>query len=45
MWTLRMRTETLIMMVLFLGFVWGGFIFFIYLAIKKNKAKRDLLEE
>lgn len=40
-----MRMETLIMMVLFLGFVWGGFIYFINLAIKKNKAKRDLLEE
>ena len=40
-----MRTETLIMMVLFLGFIWGGFIFFIILAIKKNKAKKDLLEE
>ncbi|MCH8928776.1 MAG: MetS family NSS transporter small subunit [Candidatus Marinimicrobia bacterium] len=37
--------ETLIMMVLFLGFVWGGFIFCISLAIKKNKAKRGMLEE
>ncbi len=40
-----MRMETIIMMVLFLGFVWGGFIFFIRLAIKKNKAKKAMLEE
>ena len=40
-----MRMETLLMMVLFLGFVWGGFIFFINLAIKKNKAKRNMLKE
>jgi len=41
----KMRIETLIMMVLFLGFIWGGFILFIRLAIKKNKAKKDMLEE
>ena len=40
-----MRIETLIMMILFLGFIWGGFIFCIRLAIKKNKAKKDMLEE
>ena len=40
-----MRMETVIMMVLFLTFVWGGFILCIRLAIKKNKAKKDMLEE
>jgi len=40
-----MRTGTIIMMVLTLGFVWGGFIFFIVLAVKKNREKRNMLEE
>lgn len=41
----RMRFETILMMVIILGFIWGGFIFCIRLAIKKNKAKRNMLEE
>lgn len=30
------------MMVLLLGFVWGGFAFSIKLAIKKNKEKKEI---
>ena len=37
-----METGTVVMMVLLLGFVWGGFAFSIKLAIKKNEEKKEI---
>ncbi|MCH7619560.1 MAG: MetS family NSS transporter small subunit [Candidatus Marinimicrobia bacterium] len=37
-----MEIGTIVMMVLLLGFVWGGFAFSIKLAIKKNKEKKEI---
>ena len=37
-----MEMGTVVMMVLLLGFVWGGFAFSIKLAIKKNKEKKEI---
>lgn len=37
-----MEIGTVVMMVLLLGFVWGGFAFSIKLAIKKNKEKKEI---
>ncbi len=37
-----MEIGTLVMMILLLGFVWGGFAFSIKLAIKKNKEKKEI---
>jgi hypothetical protein len=34
-----MELETIIMMIVVLSFVWGGFIFFIFLAWIKEKVK------
>ena len=40
-----MDTGTLILMIIFLGFVWGGFIFTLRLAMKKNDEKKRVLED
>ena len=37
-----MEIGPIVMMVLLLGFVWGGFAFSIKLAIKKNKEKKEI---
>ncbi len=37
-----METGTVVMMVLLLGFVWGGFAFSIKLAIRKNEEKKEI---
>ena len=37
-----MEIETVVMMVLLLGFVWGGFAFSIKLAIQKNEEKKEI---
>ena len=37
-----MELNTLITMILLLGFVWGGFAFTLRLAIKKNEEKKRL---
>ena len=36
---------TLVMMLIFLGFVWGGFLFTLRLAMKKNDEKKKLTKE
>ena len=37
-----MNLNTIITMVLLLGFVWGGFAFTLRLAVKKNEEKKRL---
>ena len=37
-----MNPNTIITMVLLLGFVWGGFAFTLRLAVKKNEEKKRL---
>lgn len=37
-----MELNTIVTMVLFLGFVWGGFAFTLRMAVKKNEEKKRL---
>ena len=37
-----METNTILTMVLLLGFVWGGFAYTLRLAVKKNEEKKRL---
>ncbi len=40
-----MEFNTLLTMVLMLGFVWGGFAFTLRLAMKKNEEKKRLSDD
>jgi len=40
-----MEFNTILTMVLLLGFVWGGFAFTLRLAIKKNEEKKRLSDD
>ena len=40
-----MNTQTIVMMVLVLGSVWGGFAYFIRLAMKKSEEKSGISGE
>ena len=40
-----MELNTIVTMVLFLGFVWGGFAFTLRMAVKKNEEKKRLSDE
>ncbi|MFL2545565.1 MAG: MetS family NSS transporter small subunit [Longimicrobiales bacterium] len=36
-----MTTSTVVTMILVLGFVWGGFLFALITAVRKESSKRD----